>query len=134
MEEMTIEEYQKEIKKSGNPGNKYHAIKSRCNKNHLHDSKAEAERCNELTMELESGCISKLKQQPKFVILKKFVDAEGNKVRGIVYKADFSYTVNGADIRIVEDVKGFLTGIYKLKKKMFLNKIKKTNIRFIESI
>jgi len=133
MEEITIEEYKKAIKTSGNPGNKYGAVKSRCNKNHLHDSKAEAERCNELWLEFQSDFITHLRQQPKFVLLKGFTDREGNKVRGITYRADFVY-YDADGIRVVEDVKGCLTGVYKLKKKMFLNKMKRSNTRFVEII
>ena len=133
MEEMTIEEYQEAIQ-SGKAGNKYNARQSRCNKNHLHDSGAEALRCNELQLEVLAGTITKLKQQPKFVILKKFVDGQGHKIRGITYRADFSYSVPDGDMRIVEDVKGCLTNVYKLKKKLFLNKIKNKNIVFVETV
>ncbi|MDU5700456.1 MAG: DUF1064 domain-containing protein [Finegoldia magna] len=36
------------------------------------------------------------------------------------YVADFMY-IDKDDKKIVEDVKGMMTGVYKLKKKLFLN-------------
>ena len=126
MLEISIEEYQQIVQGK----NKYGAKKTRCDSKHIHDSKKEADRCNELTMAWKGGAIKKLKQQPKFTLLKAF--SSGNyQVRGIVYRADFAYIEEG--VQIVEDVKGKLTDVYKLKKKLFLNKIKNTKIRFIET-
>ena len=66
---------------------------------------------------LKNGSISKLELQPKYILQEKFVQ-RGKKHRAITYKADFRYCENGHII--VEDVKGFKTKVYELKKKMLL--------------
>lgn len=80
------------------------------------DSKAEAERYKELRMMEQSGVIADLKCQPKFQLIPTFVK-NGKTFRGINYIADFSYTQDGRTV--VEDVKGYKTEVYKLKRKMF---------------
>lgn len=73
-------------------------------------SKKEAARYKELKLLLEAGDIADLKLQPKFPI-----ELEGQKICS--YIADFEYTEDGE--RIIEDVKGYQTPIFKLKKKLF---------------
>lgn len=80
------------------------------------DSKAEAERYKELRMMEQSGVITDLKCQPKFQLIPTFVK-DGKTFRGITYIADFSYIQDGRTV--VEDVKGYKTEVYKLKRKMF---------------
>ena len=107
-----------------------------CRQGHLHDSKRESLRCNDLHLMLKTKppMIKDLKQQPKFTLLEKFVyRATGKKIRAITYKADFSYWDNEKGIQVVEDCKGFSNNTYKLKKKMLLNIIKDSEILFIES-
>jgi hypothetical protein len=127
MIEMTIEEYQATISKK----NKYGAKKTYCGQKHLHDSKKEARRCDELNVLKMGGMITRLKQQVKFILLRSFwIDHE--KIRPICYLADFTYYEDG--VLIIEDVKGKLTEVYKLKKKMLLNKIKnRKHCKFIET-
>ncbi len=83
------------------------------------DSRREANRWLELRLLARSGQITDLERQPAFVLLDDFV-YRGRKVRGITYRADFRYKMGGQDV--VEDVKGFLTKDYQLKKKLFLAK------------
>lgn len=72
--------------------------------------------------------IKDLKLQPKFVLQEAFeVEVLGGdgkikkkKERAISYVADFQYTEG--DWEVVEDVKGFKTAIYKMKRKMFIKK------------
>lgn len=71
-------------------------------------SKKEATRYAELKMLVRAGRISNLTIQPRFPLY-----------AGIFYVADFQYIEDG--LTIVEDVKGFLTAEYKLKKKLFLS-------------
>jgi hypothetical protein len=66
-----------------------------------------------------AGVIKELKLQPKFLLQEGF-ERDGKKYRAIFYIADFEYIKDGK--RIVEDVKGMKTDVYKLKKKMFLKK------------
>lgn len=127
MIEISAEDYQKKIAGI----NKYGAKKTRCGKKHLHDSKKEAMRCDELNLLLKGGAISRLKQQVKFVLQPSFWFGH-EKIRPICYFADFTYMEEG--VLVIEDVKGKLTDVYKLKKKMMLNKIKnKKMCKFIET-
>ena len=98
--------------------NKYSNKKCKCASGHLHDSKKEAKRCNELTILENAGYIQDLQQQVKFVLIPS--QKIGGKVveRECSYYADFVYTENGR--QIVEDTKGFRTADYKLKRKLML--------------
>jgi len=83
------------------------------------DSKKEAKRYLELKMLERAGVISNLILQPKFLLQDSF-KYKGKTQRAIFYIADFEYIKDGK--RIVEDVKGVKTEVYKLKKKLFLKK------------
>ena len=98
---------------------KYRSRKTVCNQLHTHASQKEARRCDELTILEKTGIIKQLKQQPKFVLQEKF-KLNGKTYRPITYMADFSYYDVEANKFIVEDVKGFKTKVYNLKKKMLL--------------
>ena len=88
------------------------------------DSQKEARRYDELSALLRAGKIRDLRLQPAFTLQESYVTAEGETVRAITYKADFSYLVpvtEGADTRferVIEDAKGARTETYKLKRKM----------------
>tara|TARA_R100000458_G_scaffold3349_2_gene2748 strand:- start:3219 stop:3545 length:327 start_codon:yes stop_codon:yes gene_type:complete len=84
-----------------------------------YDSKKESRRATELKILEKSGLISDLKEQVPYELLEPFT-YEGKKIKGIKYIADFQYIENGQ--LIVEDVKGFKTQSYKLKKKLLLYK------------
>lgn len=79
------------------------------------DSKAEAKRYMELKLLERAGEIENLTLQPKFDCI---IDAK----KVCSYRADFSYftrTPSGlGEKRVVEDVKGYKTSVYKLKKKL----------------
>lgn len=84
------------------------------------DSKKEAERFDELVLLLKAGKIEKLALQVPFTLQEGFTNADGQKVRPIKYVADFVYLEHGViDKWIVEDVKGYKTAEYRLKKKLF---------------
>ena len=83
------------------------------------DSKNEASRYLELKLLLKSGLIQDLVLQPAFELQPKF-KYQGRTERSITYKADFQYTEDGKTI--VEDVKGFETKDFIIKRKLFLNK------------
>ena len=83
------------------------------------DSKKEGKRYQELKMLEKAGKIKDLKLQPKFLLQESF-KYKGKTQRAIFYIADFEYIKDGK--RIVEDVKGVKTDVYKLKKKLFLKK------------
>lgn len=83
------------------------------------DSKREANRYCELKLLEKANEIRNLELQPRFLLQDKFVDKHGKTHRKIEYVADFLY-INKDDKAIVEDVKGVMTDVYKLKKKLFL--------------
>jgi len=117
MIEISVNQWKKLVKGK----NKFGAKKTYCSHKHLHDSKKEATRCDELNVMKRGGTISRLKQQPKFILLPGFWYGH-EKIRPLCYFADFSYWEDGQ--LVIEDVKGRLTEVYKLKKKLLLNKIK----------
>lgn len=86
---------------------------------HTFDSKREGERYCELKLLEKANEIRNLELQPRFLLQDGFVDKEGNEHKKIEYVADFMY-VDKDDKTVVEDVKGVLTEVYKIKKKMFL--------------
>lgn len=100
-------------KGSGRKG-KYNAAGLRIDGIFFH-SKAEGERYEQLKELLASGAIDGLRLQPPF-------DCTVNNRKVCVYKADFQYDViddRGFVIRtVIEDVKGMITDIYKIKKKL----------------
>ena len=81
------------------------------------DSQKEAARYCELKRLESIGEIERLELQPKFKLLPPFV-YNGEKIRGIVYRADFAYYRGG--VKYIEDVKGFKTKEYQIKKKFLL--------------
>ena len=76
-------------------------------------SQAEGRRYTELLMLVQSKFIKDLVLQPRFRI-------EVNSIKICDYVADFRYSelVDGQLIDRIEDVKGILTPVYKLKKKL----------------
>lgn len=100
--------------------NKYRAKKTPCLYGHTHDSKAEAERCNELHMMQKQGMIQNLEVQKKYKILDSQKYDNMPNERSIVYNADFVYTENG--LAVIEDTKGKKTKDYIIKRK-FIKKL-----------
>ena len=83
------------------------------------DSKAEAERYQELRLLERSGEIADLQCHPRFLLQDAFI-YDGKRERAIYYEADFSFTDH--ENIYVEDVKGVKTEVYKLKRKLFIKK------------
>ena len=83
------------------------------------DSKKESKRYEQLKILKKAGLIKDLELQPTFVLQPAYKNNKGEKVRAITYKADFIYFDVHLDKYIVEDVKGYKTDVYKLKKKIF---------------
>ncbi len=82
-------------------------------------SKMEGKRYSKLKEMERENIISDLELQPSFLLQDGFT-RDKKKYRPIVYVADFRYKIG--DKVIVEDVKGFKTPEYKLKKKLLLYK------------
>jgi hypothetical protein len=94
------------------PFNKYGAKKTKAD-GITFDSKREAARYNELKLLQKAGKIKNLIIHPRYQIFEGKED-----IKPIHYCADFQYVMDGQIY--VEDVKGFITKEYALKKKMFL--------------
>ena len=82
------------------------------------DSKKEADRYCELRLLEMAGKIKDLNRQVQFVLQPSF-KKNGKTIRAITYVADFEYYDLEKGKYIVEDVKGYKTKEYLLKKKMF---------------
>ena len=84
------------------------------------DSRKEAKRYQELVLLENVGVIKNLSRQVKFVLIPSQRDEVTGKVveRECSYRADFEYTEDGKTI--VEDVKGFKTKEYIVKRKLLL--------------
>jgi|TARA_Y100000310_G_scaffold126112_1_gene124867 hypothetical protein len=91
-----------------NTKNKYGAVRVRIDGIDF-DSRAEARRYVDLKMLEKAGEIRNLELQPKFECV-----VDGTKI--CTYRADFQYFCGNE--RVVEDVKGVKTPVYRLKKKL----------------
>ncbi len=95
------------------------------------DSKAEARRYWELKALEKTGEISHLTLQPEY-ILQEGYSKFGKKIRPIKYIADFEYCEEGSGRVVAEDVKGFRTKEFQIKKKIFEEKYPTIELRIIE--
>ena len=98
------------------------------------DSQKEAERYSELKLLERCGAISNLELQKVYELIPAQYEMyerygkNGNRLKdgkkciekSCVYKADFVYIDNETGQQVVEDVKGFRTKEYKIKKKLML--------------
>ena len=107
---------------------KYHSTKQEVD-GHVFDSKAEARRYQELSLMEKAGVISRLRLQPEYELIPTFKKG-GRTYRKTQYIADFEYVENGR--KIVEDVKGYATDVYKLKRKLFEYKYPDLTIREVK--
>ena len=98
------------------------------------DSRKEAERYSELKLLERCGAISNLELQKVYELIpaqyemyerygkngQRLKDGKKCIEKSCVYKADFVYIDNETGQQVVEDVKGFRTKEYKIKKKLML--------------
>ena len=85
----------------------------------IFDSKKEASRYKELLILETAGVIKHLSRPVKFVLIPSQRDENGKVIeRECSYKADFKYEEDGKTV--VEDVKGFRTKEYIIKRKLML--------------
>lgn len=80
------------------------------------DSQKEGNRYKELKLLESKGIIKDLKLQVKYELQSSY-KMNDKTIRAISYICDFEYKLDNK--LIVEDVKGYRTSIYKMKKKMF---------------
>lgn len=83
------------------------------------ESKKEGKRYTELKLLKRAGLIKELELQKVFELQPKYINAKGEHIRAITYKADFYYYDKEKEKYVVEDTKGYRTEAYKIKKKMF---------------
>lgn len=94
---------------------KYHAKKTVVD-GVTFDSRKEADRYLVLKGMEEDGSIEDLRRQVRYELVPSF-DVDGRHYRPVYYVADFVYVEDGKEV--VEDVKGVMTDVYKLKSKLF---------------
>lgn len=95
------------------------------------DSQAEGRRYQQLKLLQQSGQISKLELQPKFVLQTGFKDQwSGRRERAITYRADFRYIEAGHPV--VEDVKGRETQVFRVKWKIVKAQHPGTEFRIVK--
>jgi hypothetical protein len=82
---------------------------------HTFDSKAEARRYGELKLQQRAGEIFDLEMQVPIPLQGRDGPLLSPAGRVLKYKADFTYLTRSGDV-VVEDVKGFETPEYKLKR------------------
>lgn len=86
------------------------------------DSKHEAERYMELRARERAGEIWGLQTQVPFELIPAQRGEDGKVMeRAVTYIADFVYWTD-SKTRIVEDAKGFRTDVYRIKKKLMLER------------
>lgn len=102
--------------------------KYRNKKTNGYDSKKEAKRADELKLLERGKIITDLQEQVSILLQEKFRH-NGKWERPIIYIADFVYYKDG--VKIIEDVKGFKTDVYRIKRKMLL--FNYPDITFIET-
>lgn len=98
-----------------NGRSKYHAKRTSVD-GITFDSKREADRYLVLKGMEEDGAIEDLRRQVRYELVPAF-DVDGRHYRPVYYVADFVYVEDGKEV--VEDVKGMITDVYKLKSKLF---------------
>lgn len=86
---------------------------------HTHDSKGEAQRCNELHDDQAASLISDLCVQPRY-----FFSVDGRKVKGLNgqqlrFTPDFAYLDPTTGRTVVEDFKGMRTEAYGVRSAFF---------------
>lgn len=87
------------------------------------DSTREANVYVQLKAQQMAGKIAHLELQPEFLLQEAFRDSQGKKHRQVRYRADFEFfrirPDHMTDQRVVVDVKGFATPVFRLKEKLF---------------
>lgn len=85
------------------------------------DSRMEARRWRELRLLRCAGEISELERQVKYTLVPAQKDGAGRVIeRAVVYIADFVYVDKRTGEAVVEDVKGYKTKEFIIKRKLML--------------
>ena len=87
------------------------------------DSKKEMNRYRELKLLEKGKSIKNLELQPEFLLIPTLRYEKQKTDRKTVYKADFKYENKKGQI-IIEDVKGFKTDVYQIKRKLLIHNMR----------
>ena len=93
----------------------------------MHQSTAEARRCDELHLMETGGLIRDLRAHPQ---VRFRLDVNGQHICD--YMADFVYFDNERNCEVVEDVKGFQTEISKFKLRL-MEAVQGVNVELVRS-
>lgn len=86
------------------------------------DSKVEAEYYLHLKEQVDTGEIQGFERQVKMTLQDSFyLEGVKGKIRAITYVVDFKITEKDGSITYI-DVKGIETDVFKMKRKMFMNR------------
>lgn len=96
------------------------------------DSRAEAARYNQLRMLEQSNEISQLTVHPEFVLVDAFTHPRQGAIKQIAYRPDFVYRNRSGEL-VVEDVKGFRTPDFDIKRKLFLNRYRDHDLVLVDA-
>lgn len=96
---------------------KYRAVKSQCNAGHIHDSKREAKRCDELHLLQAAREINDLMIHPQYWFVINGKQLKHPNGRRVGYLSDFEYMENG--MLVTEDVKGVVVRDWPLRRAVF---------------
>lgn len=109
--------------------NKYNAVQVELD-GITFDSKAESVRYAELKLLEREKIIKNLQVHPKFELSKKGTNIYFQPYRAVTYSPDFTYYDNENKCLVAEDVKGYATDLYKLKRSLFMARY--SEYKFIE--
>jgi hypothetical protein len=123
----TEEEYTELLKRRGKaPGiekeSKYHSKRIKVDGIYF-DSQLEADKYNDLKLQLRMGTIAGFCRQAEFILQEGFA-----VTKPIAYRADFIVFLLDGTFEII-DTKGVEIEVFKIKKKMFVNKFPKLDLK-----
>ena len=94
-------------------GSKFHNRPLKCKAGWIHQSTLEARRCDELHLMQQGGLIGNLRAHPQ---VRFRLDANGHHICD--YVADFCYFDKERNAEVVEDTKGMITDVCRMKLKL----------------
>ena len=92
---------------------KFNARPLACRQGVIHQSTLEARRCDELHLMQQGGLIKDLRAHPQ---VRFRLDVDGHHICD--YMADFCYYDNERQTEVVEDTKGMITDVCRMKMKL----------------
>ena len=92
------------------------------------DSQAEGRRYQQLRALANVWAIQDLIVHPRYLLVEART-IDGKRERALYYEGDFAYTERGR--WVVEDVKGVVTDVFRLKRRLFLERYPAIELRVI---